>query len=130
MTATTRAVDVAGGLEVRSNHRDRWEIRFGDGRSLLGDLTTLPRQRNARAVRQLLLDVLPDWSDVTAAGWPAAVTAEQRDEASRVVRMVRKVVDRQSRRVHLCCGHRSCACGTDSRLDGPHYSATELEWAR
>lgn len=127
MTTTTRKPDVFGGLEVRRTHRGTWGLHLSDGTDMQ---ITLPRKRNATAVRQLLLDVLPDWSDVPASGWPERVTADQRVAASRVVGMVGRVQDRQSRGVHLCCGHRSCACGTDSRLDGPHYSSDELEWAR
>ncbi|OHV42219.1 hypothetical protein BBK14_11400 [Parafrankia soli] len=130
MTAT-RPADVAGGLEVRKTHRGTWQILLGDGTPVLGDLCTLPRQRNARAVRALLLGALPDWSGVTDAGRdPGAVTAEQWAAASQVAGMVRRVCDRRSRGVRLCCGCRSCVCGTDRRPDGPHYTAAELEWTQ
>lgn len=124
----TRPADVAGGLEVRRTHRGSWGLHLSDGTDMQ---ITLPRKRNAVAVRALLLAVLSDWSDVPASGWPERVTADQRAAASRVVGMVGRVLDRQSRRVVcLGCGHRTCACGTDSLLDGPHYAPAELERTR
>lgn len=123
----TRGADIAGGLEVRRTHRGTWGLHLSDGTDMQ---ITLPRKRNATAVRQLLLDVLPDWSDVPPTGWPDRVTPDQRAAASRVVGMVGRVQARQSRGMHPCCGHRTCACGTDSLLDGPHYTADELAWAQ
>lgn len=125
---TTRPADVAGGLEVRRTHTGRWNILLPDGELMAGVL--LPRQRNARAVRALLLGALPDWTGVSVTTWPDRVTADQRHAAREVVWMVRRVCDRRSRGVLLCCGCRSCVCGTDRRPDGAHYTAAELEWAR
>ncbi len=125
---TGRRADIVGGLEIR--HRRTWSIILPDGEDLWE--LAQPTRARATAVRALLLAALPDWSKVTAQGWPDTVTADQRDAVGAVARMVRKVGDRQRRGVCLGCGCRqaSCACGTDHRPDGPHYTPAELAWTR
>lgn len=125
-----RLPDVVGGLEVRRNRAGHWDIHLPDGTAIPGLMQ--PRRRNARAVRQLLLEAVPDWTRVTATEWPDDITAARRAAATRVIRMVSLVMTRISRGVCLGCGCREgmCACGTGCYPDGPHYTPAELEWTR
>lgn len=127
-TAQTRRPDVVGGIEVRQV-RGGWFLICPPGGGWENSLTDgLPRKRNAVAVRSLLLAEIPDWEAVAAAG--RLPDTEAGCKARDIGRMVKKVADRAGRHGCLGCGYRSCACGTDGRLDGPHYTDAELAWFR
>lgn len=130
MTATTRTrpPDVVGGIEVRQLNDHRWHLICppgGDPQDALFDVG-LPRKRNAVAVRTLLLAAIDDWVPVVTAGRLPDNAAGQTARA--IGQMVKRVVDRAYRQVCLGCGYRSCRCGTDQHVDGPHYTTDQLDW--
>jgi hypothetical protein len=128
-TARKTRRDIRGGLEIQKVNGRGWSITVTDGTTLT--LLSMPRKRNATAVRQLYLNVIPDWTQISRGYWPD-VTDGQRKAVGDIARMVSKVQDRQFRRVCLGCGCLPgfCVCGTEERPDGPHYTTAELEWAR
>lgn len=141
--------DVEGGLEIhkiphmaaawlvsRAQDRDAWlAADTGAWRTFPPGLTetSLPRRRNAAALRALLLTHVPDWRSPPLMAGERGLYHPDREAWARAVQVVRMADTVGKRRLRgLCpgCGLRPGLCRDWEPRFGPRYTAEELAWAR
>jgi hypothetical protein len=133
--APVRRRDIVGGLEVRrfpAYSAGQWRV-VRDGRQFLPYMFCQPRKRNALALRALLLEIRPDWTDLpTTAEGRLRLPDDQLHKLVELARLADTIHARSAYRQCPGCGMRpgSCVCGCDQPGNGPKLSADQVAWAR